>query len=431
MIEPPATSRPAFDAGLLVLGLALVAYVVLAFGYISLTPVWQNPDEPAHYNYVAFVAQNGGLPELKPGDWDSQLLERLKNGAFQPGDSISSIRYEFWQPPLIYLLAVPVFRLGPASDPSEVLFRLRALDALFGALTLGIAYFVAREVLPRHLAPSVPLTMVGVPMFLAVSAAFSADPLANLLSAAILLAMAHRLRAAASDDRAWAAMTGALVGLGLLTKLAIGIFVPLVLIVIVVRSVRARAEAAISLAVTGLVVAPWLVHQVTTYGWADPLAFSRHSAVVSDQPRFPGLSAEYVGQFLTISFHSFWAQFGWMAVVAPARLYWIWGGLVLTALAGLALHWRRLRAWSGWLVIGVVGAALVAYLGYNLTFEQPQGRYLFTALTPIAILLVAGWAAWWPRRLQAPIVVLVALLLVALNAYSLWRVLVPGFAPTG
>ena len=66
--------------GWLGLGLALVAYGVLAAGYATLTPIWQNPDEPAHYNYIAFVADTGGLPELKPGDWDSALLERLKNG---------------------------------------------------------------------------------------------------------------------------------------------------------------------------------------------------------------------------------------------------------------------------------------------------------------------------------------------------------------
>jgi hypothetical protein len=73
----------------------------------------------------------------------------------------------------------------------------------------------------------------------------------------------------------------------------------------------------------------------------------------------------------------------------------------------------------------------VAYVGFNLTFEQFQGRYLFTALVPVAILLVAGWAAWLPRPAQAWGVLLVASLLVALNTYALLRVLAPGFAPMG
>jgi len=48
---------------------------------------------------------------------------------------------------------------------------------------------------------------------------------------------------------------------------------------------------------------------------------------------------------------------------------------------------------------------------------------------PVAILLVGGWAAWLPRGAQTWGVLLVGLGLVALNAYTLLRVLVPGFAP--
>jgi hypothetical protein len=53
---------------------------------------------------------------------------------------------------------------------------------------------------------------------------------------------------------------------------------------------------------------------------------------------------------------------------------------------------------------------------------------LFPALVPIAILLVTGWAAFVPARLQAAVFV-VPMALVAINAYALMRVLVPGFAP--
>jgi 4-amino-4-deoxy-L-arabinose transferase-like glycosyltransferase len=420
--------------------LTLVAYATLALGYATLTPIWQNPDEPAHYNYVAYVAETGGLPTLLPGDWDAALLERLKNGQLLPGDSVASIRYEAWQPPLFYLAAAPLFRLGPMDDPAVLVFRLRAFDIVLGALTLGVAFFIAREVMPGHVAVAVPLAIAGVPMFTAVSAAISADPLANLLAACLLLVLVRRVRGArngsailpghgAHADFRWAMGAGGLLGLGLLAKLALGIFVPLALIVVVLRSARPLRDAVLLLGAIGVVVLPWLVHQVTTYGWADPLATSRHAAVVLDQLRFPGLSAAYLGLFLTTTFHSFWAQFGWMGVVAPDRLYWIWGLLVVIALGGLAIERRRLFAKPSWrLLLATLGAAVVGYIGYNLTFEQFQGRYLFTALVPIAMLLVLGWAAWLPRRLQGWGLVLVGMGLVGLNAYALLRVLVPGFA---
>jgi hypothetical protein len=174
-------------------------------------------------------------------------------------------------------------------------------------------------------------------------------------------------------------------------------------------------------------MAPWLVHQVTSYGWTDPLAVARHSQVVADQPRFPGLNVDWLGQFLTVSFHSFWAQFGWMAIVAPDRLYWLWGVVTLAAIVGLALQrdWLRDHAWQ--LLLATFALAVVAYVGYNLTFEQFQSRYLFTAVVPIAALLVRGWSRLGPGWLALAI----AAGLVAVNAYTLLRVLTPGFAPAG
>jgi hypothetical protein len=67
------------------------------------------PDEPAHYNYVRFVALERSLPVLQPGDYDQGYLERIKAERFPPSMPIDSIRYEFWQPPLYYILAAPIY----------------------------------------------------------------------------------------------------------------------------------------------------------------------------------------------------------------------------------------------------------------------------------------------------------------------------------
>jgi 4-amino-4-deoxy-L-arabinose transferase-like glycosyltransferase len=447
----------------LILLLTLLAYAALAAGYITLTPIWQNPDEPAHFNYVAFVAHTGGLPELKPGDWDSALLERVKNGALQPGDDVGAIRYESWQPPLFYIVAAPILLLGAQDNLVASVQRLRVLDALFGALTVVLTYCIAREVMPPHLALAPSLVLVGVPMFTSVAASISADPLANLLSAAVLLTLVRRLRPRADGERfadsprdvssigsgsaapptrsartaraprmlSWPIGAGILIGLGLLTKLAVGIFAPLALVVIVRRSARPIRESLALLVTTTAVLSPWLLHQVTTYGWTDPLATSRHAAVVLDQRRFPGFSPAYAVDLATTTFHSFWAQFGWMGLVAPDRMYWMWGLLTLVAAAGLIVDRRLFRQPTWQLILATLVVAFLAYIGYNLAFEQFQGRYLFTALPAAALLLVAGWSAWLPRRVQQPGSLLLGLALVALNGYALLRVLVPGFAPVG
>jgi hypothetical protein len=385
----------------------LVAYTALGVGYAIRTPLWQNPDEPAHFNYVAHVARTGTLPELKQGDWDSALLSRLQNGRLDPSE-IPAIRYESWQPPLYYLLAVPVYLFGPADDAAVVL-RLRFFGVLLGGLTLIVSYRTAYHLLPQALALAVPLTMAGIPMFTAISASVSADPLANLLAATLLLALLRRVN--------WR-LLGALLGLALVTKLALAVFIPLVLW----RAWRSLAAAAV-------ITLLWLAHQMATYGWIDPLALARHAEVVADQQRFTGVSADYAREFVTVTFHSFWAQFGWMAIPAPDRLYWLWGVLMLLAGAGLILHPPNLRDPAWRFVVLTLGLAVVAYVGYNLSFTQFQGRYLFVALVPICLLLVRGWSALLPARWSSVAVWSGGALLVAVNAYALERVLVPGFAP--
>src|SRR5260370_6347323 len=103
-----------------------------------------------------------------------------------------------------------------------MVYALRTFDSLLGSVTLVISFFAAREVLPLHLAPAVPLAMVGVPMFTAVSSAVSADPLANLISAALLLLLLRPLPLSGRRTRR-ALLSGGLIGLGLVTKLAFAI----------------------------------------------------------------------------------------------------------------------------------------------------------------------------------------------------------------
>jgi len=63
---------------------------------------------------------------------------------------------------------------------------------------------------------------------------------------------------------------------------------------------------------------------------------------------------------------------------------------------------------------------LLAYVYYNVTFLQHQGRYLFTALIPIAIFLAAGWErALAPRTATVVAGVLLAGA-AALAAWGMW-----------
>ena len=67
-----------------------------------------------------------------------------------------------------------------------------------------------------------------------------------------------------------------------------------------------------------------------------------------------------------------------------------------TGWRGGHLRHKGLLGWAALLVFGEV-----AY--YNLTFIQPQGRYLFPALVPIALFLSTGWWHLASRSTLGPI----------------------------
>ena len=63
----------------LILALILVVYLVLGILFAANTPAWQAPDEPAHYNYVRYLAENGSFPVLHIGDYPHAYLEQIKS----------------------------------------------------------------------------------------------------------------------------------------------------------------------------------------------------------------------------------------------------------------------------------------------------------------------------------------------------------------
>jgi hypothetical protein len=56
------------------LALIVLGFLILGSQYALRTPAWQNPDEPAHYNYIAQVADHGCCPVIEPAAWNAAEL---------------------------------------------------------------------------------------------------------------------------------------------------------------------------------------------------------------------------------------------------------------------------------------------------------------------------------------------------------------------
>ncbi len=431
------------------LGAVLLVYLALAALYAIRTPDWQAPDEPAHVNYIRQIAEEGALPVLEEGDWQQAYQEELTARGFDPAllGRLDTVQYEDHQPPLYYLLQAPIY----AATGGD-LTALRLVSVVLGAGVVLAAWAALRALFPER--PALALTgaafVAFLPQHLAILGSVSNDPLAELIVGLTLLVSARYLRGEARG--ASPALLGALVGLALLTKTTIYFLGGVAVIAVLLRWRRehwpwqtAARHLAAMLIPSLILGGVWWARNLSIYGGIDFTGLDRHDEVTVGQPRtaeyidevYGGSVARYLEAYARTTFRSFWGQFGWMALIMPRWAYAAFGLFSLAALAGAAWFVWRARwpgALSGPQRDGLIvyalalGFVLAAYLIYNVTFVQFQGRYLYPALIPLALLVaigLAGWAQALPpvARGLAPVVLMFALAAFAL--YALERIIVP------
>ncbi|MCX7707507.1 MAG: glycosyltransferase family 39 protein, partial [Anaerolineae bacterium] len=377
--------------------------------------------------------------------------EQIKAAGFPTGMSIEPIRYEFHQPPLYYALLAPIYGLAEGR-----LIALRLVSVLLGAGIVVLAYAIGRRVWPFNSTPALAAAafVAFLPQHLATVSQVGNDVLAELLLASALYVLCCRMqegRLQIAEGRLQkrggerrtaegqieqrisseifnlksSIALGFLLGLILITKTTAYIALPLAAGVLLWQWRRERAglrailaQGAAVFLPAALIALPWYARNISIYGWPDFLGLQRHDAIVVGQLR----AAEFIAQnswpaywqrAVEWTFKSFWGVFGWMGVWLDSRVYF-----ALALLSGLAVAGLGLRIRDRGLGIGdgsrpaqrdcgsedgsnarrtilAVSAlfTFLAYVWYNTQFLQHQGRYLFTALIPIALAFAAGWDA--------------------------------------
>lgn len=428
----------------LALALILIGYVMAATLYAVITPDWQNPDEPAHYNNIVYIATGQGLPVLRAGDYDQDYLSALVSGGFPPHLPIDVLRYEAYQPPLYYIAATPVFWLGNGG-----LLFVRLFNVLLGAVSLLLLYTCMETVFPTK-----PLLTVGatafaafLPMHVAMSAAVNNDGLAELLILATMLTLLRWMKrrfyrpivTSGSHTDSFEPRTllllGVLLGLSMATKIYGYAAAPLVAGVVLLtvwlapvaqldqRLARptqrnwwhALGAALWVMTPALLLVLPLWLRNLRLYGAWDMLGLQMHDRLVAGQPTTAAWIARegfvnYLERAMDFTFRSFWGVFGWLGVFMEPRIYTLL--LAFTGLLLLGLLWALVRFICGrpeadmdryqfW-VLGLFGVMVLvvfaSFVWYNLKFVQHQGRYLFWGLLPISAFMALAW-----RELMQPL----------------------------
>jgi 4-amino-4-deoxy-L-arabinose transferase-like glycosyltransferase len=422
------------------------------------------------------VAEGEGFPVLEARDYTQSYLERLTSERFPPDLSIEPLEYEDHQPPLYYLLATPIYLLFDGA-----VLPLRLLSVALGAGLLIVAFGTVRAVFPKR--PALALMAVAfiafIPQHVAMSAGVNNDTLAELVVGGTLWALVEYVGSGSTvrpgspqartprsmvrpgspqtqsarpgqhataeleQQRPW--HVGLLLAAALLTKTTAYVVVGVAAAAVALRWRRecrpsgwAARQLAWMLVPALLLSAPWFVRNGLTYGWTDPLGLARHESIVAGQPRSSEWLANYgwwglLSRMARTTFPSFWGQFGWMAVPLPSAIYraLLLFSILLAVGFVIRLSRERRSQSSGLLVyqsttLLVLSALLTfaAFVWYNLTFVQHQGRYLFPALIPLATAAALGldtWTTALPRRLRTPAAAALFGCMAALALYSLCK----------
>ena len=403
---------------LLLVAIALVRGVI----YALINPPFSSPDEKGHYDYLASMLASGG----------SDLMGEEKH-----------------QPPLYYLLSLPLFAAFAGHGPSisvyglatgeaslQSLIAVRLVSVLMSVATVPIAYWSARAVFPmdRFVCLGTAAFVALLPAYGWLGASINNDNLATLLTSGMILLMLRGV----SQGFSLLQILGlaALIAASLATKPTTLPIVAMVPTVLLARGVSRWISWRQALSAVLILVAGGTVFLLTP---ARGLLLSPLGAFFKRWGNPDTLSGHGLASFLAkldpwpfvYQFKSFWGSFADDSIQLPSTLYLLLA--VVTAASIIGLVFRLAGALAGGSLAGsitnrektvgqiaiLVGLATLGWMlsffrfyaseplgpsgriaGWEDDFTLLQGRFLFPVIVPIGFLLAWGLGALIPVRMR-------------------------------
>lgn len=432
---------------LLLLALTLVREMF----YLAVTPPFQGPDEPGHFEYVALIQRLGRVPLPRPDTEMDPALTRAINAAasaqrfalFHPGVNVRQLseqeppvlvspREAGYQAPVYYQWLTPVYALVSGQDVLTQYYAVAGASSLLALITVLAAALAAGRLFPTDAFAqrALPLLVAFWPTQTYMMSRINNDNLATAVGA-VAFYMVIRLLEHGLTLGTGAALAG-LIGLALITKGTTLFLLPILGGAVILSVVNgwppARRQAA-WLGLTGVVVAglglgvaallnPGLaagVRQLVEWfpgnSRAEAWLASMLATLATGQTWQPERLAANQAEFSRI-WRSFWALFGWGRVwLAP-----IWYGVAAAGvgLAGVGLLVGALRRgrrpWTVWrgqvfilfaLAFGLAWVPLYARMIIEPFAVPWHGRSLLPALLPVSAWIVLGLSGWLPPAARA------------------------------
>jgi len=374
--SPERPARIAPIAWIAALGVAFVLRVVfvlgLPFGQTVAHRLEGLNDEPAHFAYVRYLADHRAFPV--------QSHHAAEPGAFARAD------FEYYQPPLYYMVCAPlVGALGEAVG----LIVCRTVSFVAGLVSLCVLWGILGRLGLSDAACRAGVAFAALlPVHVYFTSVVSNDSLCWLL--ALLLTRELLMRVQGETSGPADLGLGILLGLGMLTKSALAVFYPVVVLAYLLGARRrpsrwALMGAVIAIGVSLLIAGPWYARNLRLYG--SPMALD-----VGFGPHEPGRWSLIAQAHAAVgTLRSFWFPMQHIAS-RPLVLALRAVELLLAALHVAALAWfLRRRPVDASLVttLALLAVTFAGHITLSFSWGESEGRFLLPALAAMVYAIVA------------------------------------------
>jgi len=392
-------------------GLVFLAFIAYYLTTAYLLPYGAGPDYSAHYDGAKFLFAHERLAVLPD---DASALQ------FTPYGSTRALR-----PPLAYIAAAGAAKTL-SWTPIELKILFRAGSALFGALTVWLAFLTIARFFKSQSSALVGALAIGLlPQFTFIASHLNDDSAAIFSVTFLIYCLSRTLEGPTRGSLAL--MTGLAFGLVLISKFTAWLFLPTASLILLLfaRPERGQWLKGIAGFSAGVLIGGgwWIAFNIWHYGWNDPLLF-KISAEISQQfgrikpEDIKGFAASGIsfselilGDYKNFIDETLAATIGnldWLRLRVGAPQYSVYLLFLVIAVGYLLARW--LVAIGSWisgrginepqrlgfesLLFGAVVFQFLIYAYYQWQQEvQVQGKYLLPVVMIVVMLFISAMQA--------------------------------------
>ena len=442
-------------------------YFLLAVGYSLLMPLWEAPDEPAHFHLAwRIVRKNEYAPEEinyeatqpRPYYYFASIIVRGMD-KINPRFSDYYFPHEFK-----FNIRIPKPRFDWNAENYRFLlgvYMLRWINILFGALALCLNWKAFRLIVPDK--PTLQLSALALmaltPQYLHIMSSVNNDVWGTVAGGLLFYLGIQIIRSNDSAKRPFGiirstkpattppdtARQGRCVLAGGVRKVATTVppaFLSLILALVLPLTTK-LAVLPVSAALLVIIGLKWFfsLRQKRSFLIAGVVILVSGALLYFFFPetiqnasheitwrlfslRKRGITAEYLEVISIQIIQTYWGKVGWLAV---GLADWIFNLMTALGFLGTAIYVHQLirlktkepqfTLWAGTCVIALF--TVLAVVRNGLTTGATQGRLLFPAIGAISILMISGWHEILPKRYQRKLPLFIITLMVLLNI-ALW-----------